>query len=79
MHLCRLFSNISLQGSLGANIQCHLNNKRSHDHKAKLKSFEIQDMVYLYNPARKRGVTNYVGFPQDPVVTASHADHLCYM
>ena len=38
-----------------ANRKSHLNNKRLYDRKAKLRSFEIGDLVYLYNPARKPG------------------------
>jgi transposase InsO family protein len=38
-----------------ANRQSHLNNKRLYDRKAKLRIFEIRDIVYLYNPAVKVG------------------------
>jgi len=38
-----------------ANRQSHLNNKRLYDRKAKLRSFQLEDIVYLYNPARKPG------------------------
>jgi len=35
------------------NRQSHLKNKRLYDRKAKLRSFQSEDIVYLYNPARK--------------------------
>jgi len=38
-----------------ANRQSHLNNKRLYDRKAKQRSFQAEDIVYLYNPARKPG------------------------
>jgi len=38
-----------------ANRQSHLNNKRLYDRKAKLRSFQVEDIVYLYNPARMPG------------------------
>ena len=38
------------------NRKSHLNNKRLYDRKAKLRSFEIGDLVYLYNPAKKPGL-----------------------
>jgi len=38
-----------------ANRQSRLNNKRLYGRKAKLKSFQSEDIVYLYNPARKPG------------------------
>jgi len=38
-----------------ANRQSHLNNKWLYDRKAKLRIFQSEDMVYLYNPARKPG------------------------
>jgi len=38
-----------------ANRQSHLNNKRLYDRKAKLRNFQLEDIVYLYNPARKPG------------------------
>jgi hypothetical protein len=38
-----------------ANRQSHLNNKRLYDRKAKFRSFQKRDIVYLYNPAMKVG------------------------
>ena len=38
-----------------ANRQSSLNNKRLYDRKAKLRSLQLGDIVYLYNPARKPG------------------------
>ena len=38
-----------------ANRQSHLNNKRLYDRKVKLRSFQLEDIVYFYNPARKPG------------------------
>ena len=35
-----------------ANRQSHLNNKLLYDRKAKLRSFQSWDIVYLYNPTR---------------------------
>jgi hypothetical protein len=40
-----------------AKRKSHQNNKRLYDHKAKLREFEVQDLVYLYNPALKPGFT----------------------
>jgi hypothetical protein len=37
------------------NRQSHLNNKRLYDRKTKLRSFQLEDIVYQYNPARKPG------------------------
>jgi hypothetical protein len=36
-----------------ANKKSHLKNKRLYDRKAKLRSFQTGDIVYLYNPAKK--------------------------
>jgi len=38
-----------------ANKKSHLKNKRLYDRKAKLRSFQTGDIVYLYNPAQKHG------------------------
>jgi len=38
-----------------ANKWSHLNNKRLYDRKAKQRNFQLRDIVYLYNPARKPG------------------------
>jgi hypothetical protein len=40
-----------------ANRKSHLNNKRLYDRKAKTRKFEVQDLVYLYNPALKPGLS----------------------
>ena len=37
------------------NKKSHLKNKRLYDRKAKLRSFQTGDIVYLYNPAKKPG------------------------
>jgi len=38
-----------------AKKKSHLKNKRLYDRKAKLRSFQTGDIVYLYNPAKKPG------------------------
>lgn len=38
-----------------ANKKSHLKNKRLYDRKAKLRSFQTGDIVYLFNPAKKPG------------------------
>jgi hypothetical protein len=38
------------------NRKSHLNNKRLYDRNAKLRSFEIRDLAYLYNLAKKPGL-----------------------
>jgi hypothetical protein len=40
-----------------SNQRSHLKNKRLYDQKAKIRSFEKGDLVYLYNPAVKRGLS----------------------
>ena len=40
-----------------ANRKSHLNNKRLRDRKAKLRKFEVRDLVYLYCPAMKPGLS----------------------
>jgi len=52
-------SNLRLAYRLAANAnrKSHLNNKRLYDRKAKPREFEVQDLVYLYNPALKPGLT----------------------
>ena len=40
-----------------ANRKSHLNNKRLRDRKAKLRKFELGDLVYLYCPAMKPGLS----------------------
>jgi len=50
-----LKSNLRLAYKLAdkANRKSHQNNKRLYDRKAKPRELEIQDLVYLYNPALK--------------------------
>jgi len=54
-----LKSNLRLAYKLTAkaNRKSHLNNKRLYDRNAKPQDFEVQDLVYLYNPALKPGLT----------------------
>jgi hypothetical protein len=40
-----------------ANRKSHYNNKRLYDRKAKLREFQVKDLVYLYYPVRKPGLT----------------------
>jgi hypothetical protein len=40
-----------------ANKKSHQRNKRLYDKKAKLQKFEINNLVYSYNPERKPGLT----------------------
>jgi hypothetical protein len=47
---------LAYQSVKKANRRSHLNNKRLYDRKAKPRSFDIGDLVYLYNPARKPGL-----------------------
>ena len=55
-------SNLRLAYRLAAkaNRKSHLNDKRLYDRKAKPREFEVQDLVYLYNPALKPGLTRTV-------------------
>jgi len=46
-----------------ARLKSHLNNKRLYDRKAKPREFEVQDLVYLYNPALKPGLTRNFAKP----------------
>ena len=46
-----------------ANRKSHQNNKRLYDRKAKLRKFQVTDMVYLYHPARKPGLTKKFHLP----------------
>jgi len=41
----------------GANSRSHQNNKEYYDRKAKCRKFEVNDLVYLYNPAIKPGLS----------------------
>jgi hypothetical protein len=60
-----LKSNLKLAYKLAAkaNIKSHLNNKRLYDRKAKPREFEVQDLVYLYNPALEPGLTRKFAKP----------------
>ena len=40
-----------------ANWKSHQNNKRLYKHRAKVRDFKENDLVYLYNPAQKTGLT----------------------
>ena len=40
-----------------ANRKSHQNNKRLYDRRAKVRKFKENDLVYLYNPAKKPGLT----------------------
>jgi hypothetical protein len=40
-----------------ANRKSHYYNKRLYDRKAKLRKFQVKDLVYLYYPARKPDLT----------------------
>jgi len=46
-----------------ANRKAHQSNKRLYDRRAKLRSFEAGDRVYLYNPAVKPGRSKKFHFP----------------
>jgi hypothetical protein len=46
-----------------ANRKSHLNNKRLYERKAKPREFEVQDLVYLYKPALKPGLTRKFAKP----------------
>jgi hypothetical protein len=60
-----LKSNLRLAYNLAAkaNRKSHLNNKRLYDRRAKPREFEVQDLVYLYNPALKSGLTRKFAKP----------------
>jgi len=57
-----LKSNLRLAYKLAAKAsrKSHLNNKRLYDRNTKPREFEVQDLVYLYNPALKPGLTRTV-------------------
>jgi len=40
-----------------ANRKSHQNNKRLYDRRVKVRDFKENDLVYLYNPAKKPGLT----------------------
>jgi len=40
-----------------ANRKAHQNSKRFYDRKAKARHFEVNDLMYLYTPAMKAGLT----------------------
>jgi hypothetical protein len=58
-------SNMRLAYNLAAkaNRKSHLNNKRLYGRRAKPREFEVQDLVYLYNPALKSGLTRKFAKP----------------
>jgi len=58
-------SNLKLAYRLAAkaNRKSHLHNKRLYDRKAIPREFEVQDLVYLYNPALKPGLTRKFAKP----------------
>ena len=60
-----LKSNLRLAYKLAAkaNRKLHLNNKRLYDRRAKPRKFEVQDLVSLYNPALKPGLTRKFAKP----------------
>jgi hypothetical protein len=46
-----------------ANRASHRNNKRLYDRKAKVRHFKVDDLVYLYNPSVKPGLTKKFSRP----------------
>ena len=46
-----------------ANKKSHSKNKRLYDRKAKMREFRVKDLVYLYYPARKPGLTKKFHLP----------------
>jgi len=46
-----------------ANIKAHQNNKRLYDRRAKLWKFKVGDLVYLYSPAMKPGLSRKFNKP----------------
>jgi hypothetical protein len=60
-----LKSNLRLAYKLAAkaNRKSHLNNKLLYDRRTKPREFEVQDLVYLYNPALKSGLTRKFAKP----------------
>ena len=60
------------------NRNSHLNNKRLYDRKGKLRSFEVGELVYLYVPALKPGLSRtFHRFWTGPCkVTANLSDKL---
>jgi len=60
-----LKSNLSLACKLTAkcNRKSHQNNKRLYGRKSKPRELEVQDLVYLYNPALKPGLTSNFANP----------------
>ena len=45
------------------NRKSHQRNKRLYDRRAKVRKFEVEDLVYLYNPKMKVGLTRKFFFP----------------
>jgi len=46
-----------------ANKKAHLNNKRLYDRRVKLRKFKVGDLVYLYSPAMKPGLSRKFNKP----------------
>jgi predicted RNA-binding protein with PUA-like domain len=46
-----------------ANKTAHQNNKRLYDRRAKLRNFKVGDLVYLYSPAMKPGLSQKFNSP----------------
>jgi len=46
-----------------ANRKSHINNKRLYDRKDKPREFEVQDLLYMYNPALKPGLIRKIAKP----------------
>ena len=65
-----LRSNLKLSYELvvKANKRSHDRNKRYYDRKTKLRKFQINDLVYLYNPAKKPGLSRKVWKPWQRIV-----------
>jgi hypothetical protein len=62
-----------------ANEKSHQRNKRLYDHKAKLRKFQVKDLVYLYNPAIKPGLTKKLHSPwSDPFEITRNISDLNY-
>jgi hypothetical protein len=62
-----------------ANRKSHYNNKRLYDRKAKLRKFQVKDLVCLYYPARKPGLTKKFYSPSSgPFVITRKISELNY-
>jgi hypothetical protein len=60
-----LKSNLRLayKSAAKANRKSHLNNKQVYDRRTKPREFKVQDLVCLYNPAVKSGLTKKFAKP----------------